>query len=180
MRTPWTRQQLDALLRLRGEGRTSGRIAQSLGLSRDAVTGKLWRLTHRPAQRPAKSAFDAANAAALYRDGWSFVKIATRFDCSKATVAKYLARHGVAARRRGRPAGAGLSALAREIAVDLAGPLGGAASVPALIDWLGETRASLTPALEELSARGFVTEIEGVYVLAQTRHASTQSRDGVQ
>lgn len=178
MRTPWTREQLNALLRLNGEGRTSGRIASKLGLSRNAVTGKLWRLKHCPPKRAAKSAFDAGNAAALYREGWSFLEIAARFDCSKATVAKYLARNGVKPRRRGRPFGPGLSPLAREIAADLAGPLGGAATVPVLIDWLGETRASLTPALDELRTRRFATEVDGVWVLARKGRASPVSRGG--
>ncbi len=133
---------------------------------------------HLNAPPPAKSAFDAAAAAALYRGGRSYAEIAQRFDCCRTTVARRLARRGVKARPPGRPKGTRLSALAREIAGDLEGALGGAASVPALIDWLGETRARVMAALDELSARDLVTEVEGVYALAQTRRAPAQIRGG--
>ncbi|HEY3812838.1 MAG TPA: helix-turn-helix domain-containing protein [Caulobacteraceae bacterium] len=165
MRTPWTREQLEALRRLAGEGRSRAGIAERLGLSRSAVTGKLWRVTRRPPQRRPKGGLDGERAAALYGDGWTYVEIARRFDCSKSTVAKQLAAQGVTPRPRGRPHGRRLMALAREIVEDLAGPLGGAASAPDLVDWLGEPLVSLRPALEQLRERGLVREVDGVFVL---------------
>ncbi|HWE46873.1 MAG TPA: GcrA family cell cycle regulator [Caulobacteraceae bacterium] len=175
-RIPWTREQLEALRRLAGEGGTHARIAQALGVSRGAVAAKLWRLQHQPPRRPARSAFEAANAAALYRDGWSPTEIAARFACSKGLVVKHLAAQAVTARRPGRPVGRVLSPLAREIIEDLAGPLGGEASLPRLAEWLGEPDVRLSPALAELRDRGFVTQDDDVYRLAERGRAAVRPR----
>jgi transposase len=173
-RTPWTREQLDALRRLAAEGGPRAHIAQALGVSRGAVSGQLWRLKHRPPARPVRSATDAANAAALYRKGQSLAEIAARFACSKGTIAKYLAANAVTMRPRGRPLKRRLSPLAQEIVDDLAGPLRGEATLRALVDWLGETDARLSPALAELGAWGLVTQSDDVYRLVEPGRAAVR------
>ena len=80
-------------------------------------------------------------------------------------MAKHLAAHSVTPRRRGRPYE--LTRLAREIVQDLKGPLQGAASLPQLIDWLGETDARLASALDQLRDRGLVRETAGVFRLSE-------------
>ncbi len=78
--------------------------------------------------------FSSAEAARLYREGWTLIRIAERYDAAPSTVASRIRSHGVRLRPRGKPrrtelddtdrlvltlvaAGSSLRAIARHIGV---------------------------------------------------------------
>lgn len=87
-----------AVARAYQAGKNMKQVAQQFGVHRTTVAGCLRKLGV-PLRRQGLAPVELEQAAALYRQGWSLVRLGEKFDCDAETVRQRFKQAGVVRRK---------------------------------------------------------------------------------
>jgi hypothetical protein len=76
-----------------------GALARKFRVHRTTISGCLHKLAV-PLRRQGLHDENLAEAARLYREGWSLARLGEKYECNAETIRQFLLKHGVAMRPR--------------------------------------------------------------------------------